>query len=169
MIARSRTLCLLALLAAAISTALLAPVFGENARAQTAAPVSSGATPADPLADTERATFPLCGRGPRITCIVDGDTIWYQGTKIRLADIDTPEVTRPACPREAALGKQATLRLQTLLNAGAFTLAPNPEGRDTDRYGRALRVVTRGGASVGDVLVAEGLAEVWGGVPVAWC
>ena len=59
--------------------------------------------------------------------------------------------------------------MQALLNAGDFTLAPNPDGRDTDRYGRALRVVTRGGASLGDTLVGEGLAERWGGPRIAWC
>jgi len=28
---------------------------------------------------------------PRITCVVDGDTVWFEGVKYRLAVIDTPE------------------------------------------------------------------------------
>jgi hypothetical protein len=110
-------------------------------------------------ADSEAAQFVRCTTAARITCVVDGDTFWYRGAKIRVADIDTPEVSRPACPREAELGRAATRRLTVLLNAGPFTLAPwRP---DRDRYGRLLRTVTRGGESLGMALVSEGLAEPW--------
>jgi len=37
------------------------------------------------------ATFALCGPGPRVTCVVDGDTFWFEGEKVRIADINTPE------------------------------------------------------------------------------
>ncbi|GIX21093.1 MAG: hypothetical protein KatS3mg120_2769 [Erythrobacter sp.] len=119
--------------------------------------------------DRERAHFPLCDGPVRVTCVVDGDTIWYRGEKIRLADLNTPEVSRPGCAREAALGRKATRRLQALLNAGPFSLEPNPAGRATDNYGRSLKLVTRGGESLGAALVREGLAEEWGGVRMAWC
>jgi endonuclease YncB( thermonuclease family) len=41
---------------------------------------------------TSRATrrFAVCGL-IRHTCVIDGDTIWLEGVKIRVADIDTPE------------------------------------------------------------------------------
>lgn len=119
--------------------------------------------------DRERARFAICAGAARTTCVVDGDTIWYKGTKIRIADLDTPEVFSPACADEAAMGRRATARLQALLNAGPFTLEPNPSGDSEDRYGRSLMVVTRGGESLGAVLVAEGLAEAWGGPRKAWC
>lgn len=119
--------------------------------------------------DSENARFGLCSGPVRVTCVVDGDTIWYRGTKIRIADLDTPEVSRPACANEAAMGRRATLRLQALLNAGPFTLEPNPFGDSVDRYGRSLMLVTRGGESLGAVLVREGLAEQWGGPRKAWC
>jgi micrococcal nuclease len=109
-----------------------------------------------------------CTQAPRVTCVVDGDTLWIDGAKIRLADINTPEVSRPACPREAALGAAATRRLAELLNAGPFTLAPAP-GRDRDRYGRLLRVALRGGESLGAALIREGLAEPWRGRRGGWC
>lgn len=128
-----------------------------------------GPAAAQGVRDSERALFPLCEGGRRVTCVVDGDTIWYRGTKIRIADIDTPEVNQPACPREAALGRQATARLRQLLNAGAFSLQPLPDGRTQDRFGRALRLVTRNGESLGQVLVREGLAERWGGPRREWC
>ncbi len=50
------------------------------------------------------AHFPRCGGGARVTCIVDGDTVWYRGEKIRIADIDTPETSRPGCARERRMG-----------------------------------------------------------------
>jgi micrococcal nuclease len=109
--------------------------------------------------DHEAASFGLCSGPGRVTCVVDGDTFWYRGQKIRIADINAPETSHPACAREAALGKAAAERLVVLLNEGLFTLDPYP--RDHDRYGRLLRTVTRSGASVGGALVREGLAEAW--------
>ena len=127
------------------------------------------AVPAASAADTEAAQFVACAGGTRVTCVVDGDTFWYSAVKIRIADINTPEISSPSCALEAELGHRATLRLTELLNAGPFSLAPNPEGRDEDRYGRRLLVVKRGGASLGDTLVAEGLAEHWQGYRRDWC
>jgi endonuclease YncB( thermonuclease family) len=89
--------------------------------------------------------------------------------KIRIADLDTPEVSKPGCANEAAMGRKATRRLQALLNAGPFSLEPNTFGPSVDKYGRSLKRVTRGGESLGDVLVDEGLAEQWGGARKAWC
>ena len=60
-------------------------------------------------------------------------------------------------------------RLRELLNAGPFSLEPNPEGRARDRYGRSLMVVTRGGTNLGEVLLREGLAERYGGPRREWC
>lgn len=129
--------------------------------------------PAQPAAaqhiDRQAASFPLCGQAARVSCVVDGDTFWYRGDKIRIADINTPETTRAGCPREAELGRAATLRLQQLLAQGPFTLAPAPDGRDKDRYGRLLRTVTRSGRSLGDQLVQAGLAETWQGRRGDWC
>ena len=118
-------------------------------------------------ADAESARFGLCGSGARIDCVVDGDTFWYRGEKVRIADINTPETGAPQCAREAALGAQATGRLQVLLNAGPFAL--ERADRNRDRYGRLLRTVTRNGESLGAVLVREGLAEEWRGSRSSWC
>jgi micrococcal nuclease len=117
--------------------------------------------------DSEQALFARCGSGARVTCVVDGDTFWYRGSKIRLSDINTPETSQPGCASERALGERATDRLIVLLNQGAFTLTTS--GRDMDRYGRLLRVASRDGQSIGAVLVAEGLAEQWQGRRGDWC
>ena len=111
--------------------------------------------------------FAECSGPIRRNCVVDGDTFWLQGEKIRIADINTPEVSEPQCQREADLGDQATKRLIALLNEGGFSLATID--RDEDRYGRKLRIVTRSGESLGETLVAEGLAERWKGYRGGWC
>lgn len=113
------------------------------------------------------ATFALCAPGPRTTCVVDGDTFWLDGEKVRIADINAPETHGAACSSEAARGAAATRRLIVLLNAGPFQLETN--GRTHDRYGRLLRTVTRRGQSLGGQLVAEGLAEPWQGRRGDWC
>lgn len=117
--------------------------------------------------DVAVARFAICHTGGGQNCVVDGDTFWFAGEKYRIADIDTPETHPPRCAEEAHLGRAATERLQHWLNAGAFSL--EGIGRDTDRYGRKLRIVTRGGVSVGDVLVSDGLARRWEGRRRPWC
>ncbi|MBN8484063.1 MAG: thermonuclease family protein [Sphingomonadales bacterium] len=116
---------------------------------------------------TLAAVFTLCAEAPRINCVVDGDTFWINGVKVRLADINAPETAQASCAEERTLGQRAELRLLDLLNAGPFTLEIG--GRPTDRYGRALRVARRHGRSLGDVLVSEGLAEPWRGRRSDWC
>lgn len=112
------------------------------------------------------------GRGQRLSPafvrIIDGDTFDYGGTRVRVADIDAPETHPPRCAYEAELGERATMRMHALLVAGPFELRPIA-GRDEDRYGRKLRVVMRGGRSLGDRLVAEGLARTWTGHRQPWC
>jgi endonuclease YncB( thermonuclease family) len=105
--------------------------------------------------------FGTCHTGGGTNCVVNGDTIWLDGEKIRIADIDAPETHPSRCAEEARLGHAATMRLQVLLNAGPVELAS--ADRDTDRYGRKLRIVTQHGRSVGAVLVDEGLARPWEG------
>lgn len=98
--------------------------------------------------------------------VIDGDTFDHAGERIRIADIDTPEL-RSRCAEESRLARAATERLKSLLAAGPFEL--KRLGRDQDRYGRKLRVVTRAGRSLGDVLVSEGLARTWTGRREPWC
>lgn len=117
--------------------------------------------------DQVKADFTRCGTSSRFTCVIDGDTFWYKGDKIRIADIDTPEVSNPKCARELELGERATARLIALLNAGPVSLRPT--NTEFDQFGRRLLLVTRNGRSLGDVLVREGLAERWGGPRIDWC
>lgn len=113
------------------------------------------------------AHFTLCFMGGGYNCVVDGDTIWLRGVKVRIADIDAPETHDPRCQSEKELGDRATLRLQQLLDGGTVTL--RPIDRDHDIYGRELRLVLVNGVSVGDTLVSEGLARWYAGGRRPWC
>lgn len=105
---------------------------------------------------------------PAFVRVIDGDTFVYRGERIRVADIDTPEV-HGMCDAEIRLAAQATNRMRVLLAQGAFELHPLASDRDRDRYGRQLRIVTRNGRSLGDQLVREGLARTWSGRREPWC
>ena len=116
---------------------------------------------------SSRFQFSLCHTGGGYNCVVDGDTIWFKGQNIRVADIDAPETHEPRCASEKTLGDRATVRLQQLVNGGQVSL--QSIDRDTDRYGRKLRLVMVDGESVGDTLVSEGLARWYAGGKRPWC
>jgi endonuclease YncB( thermonuclease family) len=119
-------------------------------------------------AGSGNARFTLCRRANQQNCVVDGDTIHFGGEIIRIADINAPEVHEAKCDAEAALGRRATQRLVALLNEGPFDLEYAGR-REHDKYGRDLRIVSRNGRSLGDMLVSEGLAERWTGSKRNWC
>lgn len=131
------------------------------------AAVASFSTDGAAQASEPTYDFAVCGVARR-TCVVDGDTFWLEGIKVRVADIDTPEISEPRCDAEYALGIRARDRLMELLNGGPFMLVP-VGARDEDQYGRKLRVVVRDRVSLGDQLVREGLARTWTGRREPWC
>jgi endonuclease YncB( thermonuclease family) len=147
---------------AMVWTGLLAGLLWINFEGGTAPVRPAAAGPASLNPSTGPVTIRSAVR------IVDGDTFWVGGDKIRIADIDTPETHPARCAQEAELGEKATRRLAVLLGEGPFELE-RVGGRDVDRYGRKLRIVTRNGRSLGDVLVAEGLARTWTGRREPWC
>ena len=110
----------------------------------------------------------VCSGFAMDTCVIDGDTIRHRGMKIRLADIDTPEIGSPRCAAELDLALMARQRLIELLNAGPYDIVYRG-GRSEDVYGRLLRTIERDGSSLGDVLIAEGLARPWTGRRHGWC
>lgn len=101
----------------------------------------------------------------RINCIVDGDTLWVDGEKMRLVGVDTPEVDG-RCHRERVLAQQATDLHLSLIQTGIVSIAR--EGQD--RFGRTLvRIQTHAGP-VGPTLLDHGLADIFGdGVRMEWC
>lgn len=118
-------------------------------------------------AERAHGRFARCSGAVRVNCVVDGDTFWMDGEKIRIADLNAPEVSRPRCAAEARLGARATDALIVQLNAGPFAL--EAIDRDEDRYGRKLRRVTRGGDSVGEAMVSAGVARWYDEGRRGWC
>lgn len=155
------------MLAGSIGLGAVASLFTEQeAETSQSAPAQSYTETSAPVAN--KVKFRRCAGGSRVNCIVDGDTLWSNGVKIRVADIDAPEISKPRCAAEKALGERATVRLMQLVNAGPFQMHSWP-GRDEDKYGRKLRVLVRDGRSLGDILVSEGLVRTWTGRREPWC
>jgi endonuclease YncB( thermonuclease family) len=111
-------------------------------------------------------SFGLCGQGTHINCVYDGSTFWVRGTRIRIADIETPTPGAVHCAEEERRANAAKLRLLSLLNAGPFSLQPSASGEAQDS---AQRRILRGGQSLGEILVGEGLARRRVDRATSWC
>ncbi len=125
--------------------------------------------PPPPSVGPERVAerFTRCGSGSGFACVVDGDSFRLNKRRIRIRGIDAPE-REGACPAETALAERSAAQLAELLNAGPFTMT-TVGGDERDQYGRELRVVTRGGRSIGDAMVEAGLAHDYQGHKTSWC
>jgi endonuclease YncB( thermonuclease family) len=88
--------------------------------------------------------------------VTDGDTIVLRsGEKVRLVQIDTPEVSNGA----ECYGSQASARTKVLLSPGTHVrIATDPVLDQRDRYGRTLGYVWKGGSLVNLRLVRDGAA-----------
>jgi endonuclease YncB( thermonuclease family) len=90
-----------------------------------------------------------------VTKVSDGDTITLStGKKVRLLQIDTPELSQAEC-----YGQEARSALVSLLNTpGQLSLMPDPNLDQVDRYGRLLRYVFIGKININLKLVEIGAA-----------
>lgn len=106
----------------------------------------------------------ICIGPVRHNCVVDGDTIWVDGEKIRLQSMDAPEI-KGRCSSERELAQRATRRLSEILSTAPFSVSRSGK----DRYGRTLAAVYSRDGEVGATMVREGLARVWRGRREPWC
>ena len=90
-----------------------------------------------------------------VASVYDGDTLTLtSGRRVRLLQIDTPELGSGECYSRAA-----RTALAGLVPPGArVALEPDPVLDQVDRYGRLLRYVIRGGTNVNLELVRRGAA-----------
>ena len=102
--------------------------------------------------------------GVRITCVHDGDSFIVERERIRIAEIDTPELDG-ACESERRLAETARATLVTLLNSERYNIVR----QGTDRYGRTLAIVSNSRGSIGDQMVRVGVARTWSGRREPWC
>jgi micrococcal nuclease len=110
------------------------------------------------LPATAEARSDAPGQLARIDHVADGDTVdLTNGQKVRLVQIDTPEVYfTPEC-----YGSQASAITKRLLPPGTLVrLTAEPRTDSIDRYGRLLRYVVRvkDGLNVNIQLVRTGAA-----------
>lgn len=94
----------------------------------------------------------------------DGDSFRCDGERIRLLNIEAPELPgSPKCERgrsgwcDHRLGYQARDALSTLFRTGRVGI----ERAGKDRYGRTLARVTVNGQDAGEYLMSLGLARPW--------
>lgn len=92
----------------------------------------------------------------RVNCIVDGDTLWYQGEKMRLRGVDTPEMDG-RCVRERTLAQDATDLHLAMIASGILQITRFGQ----DRFGRTLVEVETATGQVGPMLVRQGLADIY--------
>lgn len=99
-----------------------------------------------------------------VTRVVDGDTIVVMlngsKTKVRLQGVNTPEKDGPYTKAQP-MNQAATRRTKELAENKTVTLLSG--GKDeTDKYGRLLAyVVLPDGRTLNEILIKEGLAEVY--------
>lgn len=94
--------------------------------------------------------------------VVDGDTLVQDGRRIRLSDMDAPELDQTCHAADGTpyrCGEVARAALRRLVEAGPVTC----EVAGQDRYGRGLARCTVGEIDLGRDLVGRGLAVAYGG------
>jgi micrococcal nuclease len=136
-----------------VALALVACSSGEEA-APSPAPTDTAAEEAPPPTEPEATP----GRAATVAEVIDGDTLALaNGQRVRLVQIDTPELTEGECYARAS-----ARALAGMLPPGASVGLEADPGLDrVDRYGRLLRYVHRSGTNVNLALVRRGAASVW--------
>lgn len=98
--------------------------------------------------------------------VIDGDTVRHRGERLRLLDIDAPEIFKPRCVAEVKKGFEAKARLRHLLNE-ASRIDIEKSGK-VDKYDRALVRIYINGVDVAKTLMEENLATHWSPGRKAW-
>jgi len=107
-------------------------------------------------------TFAFCGRSGLNNCVMDGNTFWMKGVKMKLAGIEVPQTDQARCMEERARGFTAKVRLRDMLNSGSFQVAAGGQGAE-------VKALSKSGMSFADQLVREGLARRAGSASPSWC
>jgi micrococcal nuclease len=111
---------------------------------------------------TDRVTLAVVSALPKVTRVIDGDTIEVdiggKLYKVRYIGIDTPETVHPSKPVEC-FGKEASEKNRQLVEGKTVRLEKDVS--ETDSYGRLLRYVWVGDNFVNDYLVRQGYAYAY--------
>jgi len=98
--------------------------------------------------------------------VIDGDTLRIGTERIRLINIDAPEMGNGAeCDAERALAEVAKQKMTEIVGGQQLAI----DRRDKDRFGRTLAFVRVRGADVGEMLIRVHVAVKWAGAQHDWC
>lgn len=102
--------------------------------------------------------------------VVDGDTLARGSVRLRLLDLDAPELgQRARCADERRRGEAARrYAVQLLRSAPPSAVVVVPSGR-SDRYRRPLVRVTIAGQDFASAMITAGHARPWRGRSSNWC
>lgn len=122
------------------------------------------------------------GQGTPLACLelyaTDGDSITCDGTNMRdmgdgapfVSGYDTPETYRSKCDEELKLGEAAKRRMDELLSIPGIQVIDSGRFHKTSSRRPLVWVKLPSGRSVGNVMIAEGLARKWTpGYKANWC
>lgn len=100
--------------------------------------------------------------------IIDGDTFDYRGERIRVENLDAPEIgERSRCALERQRGFAAKRYAIRLMKQG--TRFEIYGFNHIDRFGRKVARLRIDGRDFGDLMVDAGVARYWRGGPSDWC
>ncbi len=149
--------------------ALAMALLGGSAVALAVAPQMPWAQPAPRTTAnfggvTINASFNPCGGDRRGNCVLSPREFSYGNEVYHLADVRTPDGQFPACAAEERLAGKAERTLIGILNGGAFESRPDPADSDP-----RARILIRDGVSIGQIMIAKGVAQPWAPEPYNWC
>ncbi len=149
-----------------MTAAIIPPAPIGKPEPQPASIVQAVVRPGEPLAGSYEGKFFLCGTAKQDDCVMAADRFVFHGQKIRLVGIEVPDIKKPRCEAERIKASDAELRVRAFLDSGPFELV-TWQGNGEEVDGHKLRVVSRNGLSLADILVKEGLAKRPGSG--GWC
>lgn len=135
-----------------------------GAEADAGVATASGGTSDSTGADgASSASSAASGDLLQVAGITDGDTIkvWVNGKRepVRLLGVDTPESKKPNTA-VACYAKEATSKMQSLVQSKQVRLVADPTQADRDHYNRLVRyVVLPDGSDVSQLMIAGGFGR----------
>ena len=99
---------------------------------------------------------------------IDGDTLAFGRTHVRVANLDSPETgDRARCNLEVERGRAATRYARRLLRGANDVTIYDRDG--SDRFGRVRARILIDGQDFGRLMISAGHGRPWRGHTSNWC
>lgn len=104
----------------------------------------------------------------RMPYVIDGDTLAFGHERVRIVNLDAPDVgSHASCAQEERLGQAARSYARALIRRADSIAIIGREGQD--RYGRTLARVLVNGRDFGEIMIATNHGRPWRGRSSDWC